>query len=67
MQQEQKLLSDDLTQRLNDLHNAEWKKSELEWELFDLRPLKQKLREQDTIIEEMQSLKTKLDSEISRL
>jgi len=67
MQQEQKLLSDDLTQRLNNLHNAERKKSELERELFDLWPLKAKLKEQDNQIEEIHSLKTRLDSEISWL
>ena len=43
MQQEHKLLSDDLTHRLNDLHTLERKRTELEKELYELRPLKQKL------------------------
>lgn len=48
MQQEHKLLSDDLTQRLNDLHVLERKRTELEKELYELRPLKSKVADLET-------------------
>jgi chromosome segregation ATPase len=67
MQQEHKLLSDDLTQRLNDLHVIERKRTELEKELYELRPLKTKLHDFESQLEEILSKKTKCDSEINRL
>lgn len=67
MQQEHKLLSDDLTHRLNDLHTLERKRTELEKELYELRPLKQKLQDIEFQVEEVLQKKTKSDSEINRL
>lgn len=67
MQQEHKLLSDDLTHRLNDLHTLERKRTELEKELYELRPLKQKLQDIEFQVEEVLQKKSKSDSEINRL
>ncbi len=43
MQSEHKMLSDDITGKLAELHASERKRAELEKELLELRPIKQKL------------------------
>jgi len=43
MQSEHKILSDDLKQKLDDLQAVDRKRSQLEKELFEYRPLKEKL------------------------
>ena len=63
MQHEHKMLSDDLKQKLDDLQSVDRKRSQLEKELFEYRPLKEKLSDIESQMMEIIQKKQKTDSE----
>lgn len=63
MQSEHKMLSDDLKQKLDDLQTVDRKRSQLEKELFEYRPLKEKLTDIEGQMMEILQKKQKTDAE----
>jgi len=67
VQAENKNLSDDVTEKIAELHASERKRTDQEKELLDLRPLKGKLATFEESIQEIVTKKMKADQEIARL
>ena len=67
MQGEHKMLSDDITQKMAELHASERRRAELEKECIELRPLKQRLSDIEEQVREVLDKKTKSDGEVTKL
>ena len=63
MQQEHRLLSDDLTGKMNELHSVEKKRTDLERKLIDANSYRDKLAGLEQQVEEVVRKKSKSDQE----